>query len=66
MRTFSAKPATLTRRIMSGVGSGETRVGLPWQSLGAFVRISTNPRAFTDPLTPADAWIQIEEWLDAP
>ena len=46
--------------------NGETRVGLPWSSLGAFLRIATNPRAFPDPLTAAEAWQQVEEWLDAP
>ena len=46
--------------------NGDTRVGLPWQSLSAFLRIATNPRAFPDPLTPQEAWRQVEEWLDAP
>lgn len=46
--------------------NGKTRVGLPWWSLTAFVRIGTNPRAFPDPLTPAEAAQQVEEWLDAP
>lgn len=46
--------------------NGDTRVGLPWWTLGAFLRIATNPRAFTDPLTPGEAWQQVEEWLDAP
>lgn len=46
--------------------NGTTRVGLPWWSLAAFVRISTNPRAFPDPLTSDQAAGQVEEWLDAP
>jgi toxin-antitoxin system PIN domain toxin len=46
--------------------NGDTRVGLPWQTLTAFLRIATNPRAFPDPLTPDDAWRQVETWLDAP
>lgn len=46
--------------------NGEIRVGLPWQSLAAFLRIATNPRAFPDPLSPDAAWQQLEEWLDAP
>ena len=40
-----------------------TRVGLPWLSLAAFVRISTHPRASDQPLTPAKAWQQVEDWL---
>lgn len=46
--------------------NGAHRVGLPWQSLGGFLRIATNPRALPDPLPPASAWQQVEEWLAAP
>lgn len=46
--------------------NGPQRVGLPWQSLGAFIRISTNPRALRHPLTPEEAWAYVEDWLDAP
>ena len=46
--------------------NGDERVGLPWQTLGAFLRIATNPRAFPLPLSPEDATRQVEEWLDAP
>lgn len=42
---------------------GNRRVGLPWQSLGAFLRISTHPRASENPLTPEQAWSRVEEWL---
>lgn len=43
--------------------SGPRRVGLPWQSLAAFVRISTHPRAADQPLSPNEAWSYVEEWL---
>ena len=43
--------------------NGDRRVGLPWQSLGAFLRIATHPRAYDRPLTAADAWRQVEDWL---
>jgi len=43
--------------------NGERRVGLPWQSLGAFLRIITNPRIFERPLEPGQAWGQVESWL---
>jgi uncharacterized protein len=46
--------------------NGPRRVGLPWQSLCAFVRISTHPRAFATPLAPAVAWERVEDWLAAP
>jgi toxin-antitoxin system PIN domain toxin len=46
--------------------NGSTRVGLPWWSLSAFVRIATNARAFPSPLSAEEAAVQVEEWLDAP
>jgi uncharacterized protein len=46
--------------------NGTTRVGLPWWSLSAFVRIATNARAFPTPLSPDEAAAQVDEWLDAP
>ena len=46
--------------------NGSRRVGLPWLSLWAFVRISTNPRATHRPLTPVQAWSMVEAWVDAP
>ena len=45
--------------------NGDARVGLPWQSLVAFLRISTHPRAVTSPLTAADAWSHVADWLAA-
>lgn len=46
--------------------NGDRRVGIPWQSISAFVRIVTNPRATTSPLQPAEAWEFVDDWLDAP
>jgi toxin-antitoxin system PIN domain toxin len=45
--------------------NGPARVGFPWQSLGAFLRISTHPRAAEHPLQPAEAWQHVEAWLAA-
>jgi len=45
--------------------NGGRRVAIPWQSLGAFVRIATHPRAFERPLVPADAWRRVTDWLSA-
>lgn len=42
------------------------RIGVPWVSLLAFLRVSTNPRIFPDPLPMQRAWKQVERWLDAP
>lgn len=46
--------------------NGSRRVGLPWQSLGAFLRIATHPRAFQRPLSPVSAWERVTDWLAAP
>jgi uncharacterized protein len=43
--------------------NGVRRVAFPWLSLAAFVRISTHPRAAAEPLTPAQAWQHVEDWL---
>lgn len=45
--------------------NGSRRVGLPWQSLSAFMRIATHPRAFERPLDPAEAWARMTDWLSA-
>lgn len=44
--------------------NGPTGVGLPWPSLLAFVRLVANPRVFRSPMPLAEAWGQVEEWLD--
>jgi toxin-antitoxin system PIN domain toxin len=51
------------RTLLSDIFSGTTRVALPWQTIGAFVRISSNPRAFAQPLTGAEAWGYVQQWL---
>ena len=43
--------------------SGTARVGLPWSSLLAFVRIASNPAILKRPVTPAQAWRQVRDWL---
>ena len=30
---------------------GDRRIGIPWQSLGAFLRIGTNPRFYANPMS---------------
>jgi toxin-antitoxin system PIN domain toxin len=39
------------------------RVGLPWASLLAFLRLVTNPRVFEHPEPMGDAWQQVHAWL---
>ena len=46
--------------------NGPRRVGLPWQSLSAFLRIVTHPRASRRPLDARTAWGQVAAWLATP
>jgi toxin-antitoxin system PIN domain toxin len=46
--------------------NGPRRVGIPWASCTAFLRIATHPRAMEQPLRPAEAWELVEQWLGAP
>jgi uncharacterized protein len=43
--------------------SGDRRIGISWQALGAFLRIATRQVIFDQPLDPAQAWEQVEVWL---
>ena len=38
----------------------------PWQSIHAFVRIATNPRAWKTPLTVQEASAIVDEWMSLP
>ena len=51
------------RSWLDGHLNGTIRVGLPWPSLLAFVRIASNPAIVRHPVTPLEAWRQIKEWL---
>lgn len=43
--------------------NGADRVALPWESLLAFLRLSTNTRMFPRPLSTTAAWQQVRSWL---
>lgn len=45
--------------------NGRRRVGLPWQTIAAFLRIATHPRVTSRPLSSAAAWGHVERWLAA-
>ncbi len=45
--------------------NGTAPVGLPWASLLAFLRVTTNPRVFEQPTAVSDAWRQVLAWLAA-
>jgi toxin-antitoxin system PIN domain toxin len=62
----NAPQHTRARDWLDGRLAGPGRVGFPWHSLAGFVRIVTNGRMVVRPVTVADAWRQVEEWLDNP
>lgn len=43
--------------------TGVARVGLPWPSLLAFVRLASNPLMTRQPATVESAWRQVRQWL---
>lgn len=43
--------------------SASIPLGLPWPSLLAFVRLTSNQRLFERPVSVAAAWRQVEDWL---
>ena len=46
--------------------SDTARVGLPWPSLLAFIRLVTNPAVVRTPVSTAVAMGQVRAWLGAP
>ncbi len=46
--------------------NGDARVGLPWETLTAFVRLASNPRVFSPCLSVGQAWKQAQYWLSFP
>ncbi len=46
--------------------NGAEQVGFPWQTVLAFIRISTNPRVFARPLSAAQAAAIVDELFACP
>lgn len=55
-----------SRRWLEASLSGSSLVRFAWLSLWAFLRISTNPRVFEQPLTMAEAEEAVGAWLAQP
>lgn len=55
---FAAAREWLDRQLVDA-----PRVGLPWTALLGFLRLSTNGRIVTRPLTMSAAWKQVAQWL---
>lgn len=48
---------------LTGVLRGDRRVGLAWTTIGAFLRITTNPRIYEQPLDSENAVRFVTDWL---
>jgi toxin-antitoxin system PIN domain toxin len=55
-----------SRRWLVDQLDGPGRVGIPWQSIVAFLRLTTSPRVAINPLDPATAWRYAESWFASP
>jgi uncharacterized protein len=62
----SAPEHEAARVWLEGVLSGRELCGLSWQSMLAFIRIGTNPRAFEHPLSLEEAVSAVSAWLTRP
>jgi uncharacterized protein len=54
------------RTWLEAVFNDEETIALPWQTILAFVRIATNPRAVQRPLTGAEACGIVDSWRQRP
>lgn len=54
------------RRWLEDVLARPEPVLFPWHSIHAFLRIATNPRAWTSPLSIEEARAIVDEWLSLP
>jgi uncharacterized protein len=54
------------RAWLEEVLSGTDPVGLPWQTVAAFVRIVTNSRLSGKRFTPAEVIDVVDQWVDQP
>lgn len=63
----SASPQHVrARKWLEGTFSQGTPVGIPWQTIGAFLRIVTNPRLPGDRFSLKEAAEIIDRWLAQP
>ena len=54
------------RAWLEGALAGDEVIGLPWVVILGFLRTSTNPRVFPEPLHSGDALAVVDGWLARP
>lgn len=65
-RDLESRHHARAREWLEGALNGSVRIGLPWESLAAFLRMATHPRAAANPLPPMQAHEQVKAWIEAP
>lgn len=53
------------RRWWENAHAGDESIGLAWMVLSGFLRISTNPRVYSQPMTVGQALAEVDRWLSA-
>ena len=56
----------ISRHWLESTLNSTGRVGIAWPTVLAFLRITTNPRLFEEPLSIDTAWEQVLDWIDHP
>lgn len=51
------------RSWLDGQLNGSSAVGIPWETVAAFLRIVTNPRIYPGVISLVEAWGQVRAWL---
>lgn len=59
----SFKQHESTKAWLLNLLNSNERCGIPWESITAFIRITTNSRIFEYPLAVDEAWEQVKDWL---
>lgn len=62
----SSSPHTRAKGWLEEQLNGEARVGLPWPSLLAFMRLTTSLRMSASPISSRQAWTIVQAWLESP
>jgi toxin-antitoxin system PIN domain toxin len=62
----SAPPHRPARQWLERTLSGTETVAFAWVVLLAFLRLTTNPRVFVNPLDPQEAFDLVEDWVAQP
>ena len=51
---------------LEGLFSGDETIALPWMTVWGFIRLSTNPRVWPNPMSPETAFDVVRSWLAEP